>query len=319
VKSNQATLRASVQASAVIIPIAGMPRRGESARDVYRRLRGAWNGLVARNEATIREELRMRAPLALKVRSEMAVDLHAGRRLKFVPNCSLVLVGRSGRSTRCGLVGLCPYCWIREVGAVWDRVAGVVAPRPAPGAPRECSGEYDLVLATREFALPGTVRDFFRERVAGASLRGAAAIPPRRCEFRRLRFVGAYEVAAAYPKVVPVEGGEATRLVGVVRQLLAVRRGEDPGPWATGPGWPEVSVRRFDGATLGDAAKAVAALCRYPSGLLRKPGESEERAHGRALAAVLAARRGVRAWASFGAFREKDAPAGGGVESRRPQ
>ncbi|OJW22538.1 MAG: hypothetical protein BGO49_00695 [Planctomycetales bacterium 71-10] len=303
-----------MQVGAVLVPFfgAGFPAYATAGR--LRSLRRRWSEFVQARPGIFEAYVRDRLTPRRRSASTTLLDSHVASRLRFAGSCRSPLSRTKPRKRAyiCGFSGICPFCWMRSAGEVWDRVADLVAPRDPETRRRSPAGGYDMILTSRSVVLSDAkMADLIRERVGGTKYAGCRLLPPRRCEMRGLDFVAAYEVLTFRPEARKGrdEAEAKLRVVATVRQLFVVREGGELGPFRDDPAWPKPAIKRVSGRNLRKIQWAVAILCRYPASLLKPPAEpAAAREHAKAVSAYLNARRpsggkGVRLWAAYGAFR----------------
>jgi len=199
---------------------------------------------------------------------------------------------------------LCPFCWARAAGEVW---VGVSAFLFAPDRPQVA--RFDLVSTERVIRLDGDLGPLLRWRLGinpGGPLEGrpGESIGLRRTEMDRLNHAAAYEVVAWRPTAVRANGEWQPRMVASIRQLFALPEGASLGTLPRTAAVTRTRVVRHRSPSDVQAARLVAALCRYPRQLLLPhPSMPDPTLHSAGLRWILENRRGKRLWAGFGGFR----------------
>lgn len=206
-------------------------------------------------------------------------ELRSEGKLQFCRNCppSLAVVSARRRARRCGVASVCPWCYARSVGDVFDLFAQFL---PERGFSQD--GLRLVEVRSRRLFAPREVGTHL-----DAALRNWRRVPKN--ALRMLSPLGAYYAIT----IAPRRGKSAAWQLS--SRVLAVV----PGGWAM-PAGLDNGVRTVNDTSVRSRSElipVVARTCRYQSGLLTAPADY--------VAMALNARSRIRCSATSGCLRRK--------------
>jgi len=284
----------------------GLPRKVARSRSPdadSRRVRRLWGRFLDANSPWLEESFAEGRSAFREGRDEAGRLDYARWRVRSMRYCRQAFRWQPDGPAFCNVAYACPFCWARAAGEVWDRVDAFLFPG---GEPRE--EPYDLVATSRTFAPERALGPVLRQRLGHDPLDRFGDHPDRMIgrradEMDRLNHAAGYETLTAWPTAVREGEAWEPRIEIAVRQLFAIPPGAVLGEIPPCPVASRSRTTRWQAPSRVEAARRVAALCRYPAAYLVRPAGLPPEAQVAGLSCIMAFRRGARLWGGYGGFR----------------